>query len=220
MSAAADALIAEIGSRADATAETARRPLEAVDWSVRWRDGLGPRHFGRLTVVPSWIPEARNPDRDDRRSRSRDRVRQRRARVHPGRAPTCSSGCSTQATWCWTWAAAAVFSPSRRSSWERDSRSASRTIRRPTRWPRRNAVRNGVAGEGRVAGGRRRRPRAAGRPGRPDPLEHSSHRQHRIAARDRRCPSAGWHRDLLRDGGVGGSALPAVARRRGPRGAR
>jgi ribosomal protein L11 methyltransferase len=55
---AADALIAEIGS----AAETARRPLEDLDWSVRWRDGLGPRHFGRLTVVPSWIAKARNPD--------------------------------------------------------------------------------------------------------------------------------------------------------------
>ncbi len=56
----ADALIAEIGG-ADLGAETARRPLDDVDWSVRWREGLGPRHFGRLTVVPSWIPEARNP---------------------------------------------------------------------------------------------------------------------------------------------------------------
>ena len=41
--------------------ESARRPLGDVDWSVRWRDGLGPRHFGRLTVVPSWIPEALTP---------------------------------------------------------------------------------------------------------------------------------------------------------------
>ena len=32
-----------------------------MDWSVRWREGLGPRHFGRLTVVPSWIPQARTP---------------------------------------------------------------------------------------------------------------------------------------------------------------
>jgi ribosomal protein L11 methyltransferase len=59
---AADALIAEIGAVADASVTTARRPLDDVDWSVRWRDGLGPRHFGRLTVVPSWIPEARDPD--------------------------------------------------------------------------------------------------------------------------------------------------------------
>jgi ribosomal protein L11 methyltransferase len=27
-----------------------------VDWSTRWRDGLGPRSFGRLTVTPSWSP--------------------------------------------------------------------------------------------------------------------------------------------------------------------
>jgi ribosomal protein L11 methyltransferase len=58
---AADALIAEIGALADPAAETARRPLDDVDWSVRWRDGLGPRHFGRLTVIPSWIPEALTP---------------------------------------------------------------------------------------------------------------------------------------------------------------
>ena len=58
---AADALIAEIGAVADLGAETARRPLDDVDWSVRWREGLGPRHIGRLTVVPSWIPEAINP---------------------------------------------------------------------------------------------------------------------------------------------------------------
>jgi ribosomal protein L11 methyltransferase len=58
---AADALIAEIGSVADGSAETNRRPLDDVDWSVRWRDGLGSRHFGRLTVVPSWIPEALDP---------------------------------------------------------------------------------------------------------------------------------------------------------------
>jgi ribosomal protein L11 methyltransferase len=57
----AEALIAEIGAVADPGAETVRRPLDDVDWSVRWREGLGPRHIGRLTVVPSWIPEALNP---------------------------------------------------------------------------------------------------------------------------------------------------------------
>lgn len=30
------------------------RPLDAVNWSERWRDGLGPRRFGRLLVAPSW----------------------------------------------------------------------------------------------------------------------------------------------------------------------
>jgi ribosomal protein L11 methyltransferase len=29
-----------------------------VDWSTRWRDGLGSRSFGRLTVMPSWAPPA------------------------------------------------------------------------------------------------------------------------------------------------------------------
>ena len=52
---AADALIAALASEEDSALETARRPLEAVDWSTRWRDGLGPRRFGRLTVVPSWV---------------------------------------------------------------------------------------------------------------------------------------------------------------------
>lgn len=52
--AAAAALVAELG-RAEPTAPAAsRRPLEPVDWTLRWRDGLGPRSFGRLTVVPSW----------------------------------------------------------------------------------------------------------------------------------------------------------------------
>ncbi len=58
---AADALIAEIAATADSPSETSRRPLGEVDWSVRWREGLGPRTFGRLTVVPSWIPEAASP---------------------------------------------------------------------------------------------------------------------------------------------------------------
>jgi ribosomal protein L11 methyltransferase len=36
-------------------AEATRRPLDSVDWSTRWREGLEPRVFGRLTVTPSWI---------------------------------------------------------------------------------------------------------------------------------------------------------------------
>jgi ribosomal protein L11 methyltransferase len=30
------------------------RPLADVAWEERWRDGLGPRRIGRLTVAPSW----------------------------------------------------------------------------------------------------------------------------------------------------------------------
>jgi ribosomal protein L11 methyltransferase len=56
--AAAEALVTQLGREVDATAWTERRLLEPVDWSTRWRDGLGPRRFGRLTVLPSWLPEA------------------------------------------------------------------------------------------------------------------------------------------------------------------
>jgi ribosomal protein L11 methyltransferase len=60
--ASAEALIARLGRDVDAAAETRRRPLEQVDWSTRWRDGLHARRFGRLTVLPSWLPQASAPD--------------------------------------------------------------------------------------------------------------------------------------------------------------
>jgi ribosomal protein L11 methyltransferase len=60
--ASAKALVAQLGREVDPTVETQRRQLDAVDWSTRWRDGLGPRRFGRLTVVPSWLPEAVQPE--------------------------------------------------------------------------------------------------------------------------------------------------------------
>jgi ribosomal protein L11 methyltransferase len=56
--AAAEALVTELGREVDATARTGRRMLDSVDWSTHWRHGLGSRRFGRLTVVPSWLPEA------------------------------------------------------------------------------------------------------------------------------------------------------------------
>lgn len=59
--ASAEALVAQLGREVDPSAETERRLLEPVDWSTRWREGLGPRRFGRLTVVPSWLPEAAHP---------------------------------------------------------------------------------------------------------------------------------------------------------------
>lgn len=55
---AADALMAALASAESSPVETARRPVEPVDWVTRWRDGLGARRFGRLTVVPSWIDTA------------------------------------------------------------------------------------------------------------------------------------------------------------------
>jgi ribosomal protein L11 methyltransferase len=53
----ADHIMQELGQRPGGAVTASRRPLESVDWSTRWRDGLGPRHFGRLTVTPSWIGE-------------------------------------------------------------------------------------------------------------------------------------------------------------------
>jgi ribosomal protein L11 methyltransferase len=48
-------LIAELVRTAHgAPPETSRRRVEPVDWTTRWRDGLGARSFGRLTVTPSW----------------------------------------------------------------------------------------------------------------------------------------------------------------------
>lgn len=62
-----DTLIATVDSEAAAAALTRAlqgrpgvlavntRHLPAVDWSTRWREGLGVRRLGRLVVVPSWI---------------------------------------------------------------------------------------------------------------------------------------------------------------------
>jgi ribosomal protein L11 methyltransferase len=52
----ADRLIAELGRETTAPTETSRHPIDPVDWSTRWREGLGARSFGRLTVTPSWAP--------------------------------------------------------------------------------------------------------------------------------------------------------------------
>ncbi len=50
----------EAALAAAAPVETARRALESVDWTTRWRDGLGARRIGRLTVLPSWIDAERS----------------------------------------------------------------------------------------------------------------------------------------------------------------
>jgi ribosomal protein L11 methyltransferase len=56
---AARELIAEIERTAHgARPETSRRRVEPVDWTTRWREGLGARSFGRLTVTPSWTGPA------------------------------------------------------------------------------------------------------------------------------------------------------------------
>lgn len=51
---AARALMAALAGSTDPTATARLRPLDIVDWTTRWRDGLAPRRFGRLVVAPSW----------------------------------------------------------------------------------------------------------------------------------------------------------------------
>jgi ribosomal protein L11 methyltransferase len=59
---AAKALMAELGRELDAPIETRRHPVEPTDWSTCWREGLGPRQIEQLRIIPSWLPEASEPD--------------------------------------------------------------------------------------------------------------------------------------------------------------
>jgi ribosomal protein L11 methyltransferase len=56
------ALVEELGREVDAPVVIEPRRVESTDWSTRWREGLGPRKLGRLTILPSWLPEASEPD--------------------------------------------------------------------------------------------------------------------------------------------------------------
>jgi ribosomal protein L11 methyltransferase len=59
---AAEALVADLGREIDAPLETRRHPIESTDWSTQWREGLGPRQIEQLRIIPSWLPEASDPD--------------------------------------------------------------------------------------------------------------------------------------------------------------
>ena len=37
-------------------------PLEPVDWSIKWREGIVTRVFGRLVLTPSWLPASPGDD--------------------------------------------------------------------------------------------------------------------------------------------------------------
>jgi ribosomal protein L11 methyltransferase len=56
------ALVEELGRAVDAPVVIEPRRVESTDWSTRWREGLGPRKLGRLTIIPSWLPQASAPD--------------------------------------------------------------------------------------------------------------------------------------------------------------
>jgi ribosomal protein L11 methyltransferase len=55
-------LVEELAREVPAPITIEPRQVESVDWSTRWRDGLGARRSGELTVIPSWLPEASDPD--------------------------------------------------------------------------------------------------------------------------------------------------------------
>jgi ribosomal protein L11 methyltransferase len=60
---AAEMLVEELGREGRSPVQTDRYPVVEADWSNRWREGIGPRRIGVLTIVPSWLPEASDPDR-------------------------------------------------------------------------------------------------------------------------------------------------------------
>ncbi len=51
----ADRLEAGLRALPGTAVSVARAPLAEVDWTTKWRDGIGPRTFGRLVVLPSWL---------------------------------------------------------------------------------------------------------------------------------------------------------------------
>lgn len=54
-------LIGDLASRFPQLEGSVTR-LEPVDWTVRWRDGIVTRRFGRLVVTPSWLPVPEDPE--------------------------------------------------------------------------------------------------------------------------------------------------------------
>jgi ribosomal protein L11 methyltransferase len=59
---AADALVEQLSRELKASVDVGPRLIDSTDWSTRWREGLGSRTLERLTIVPSWLPEAASPD--------------------------------------------------------------------------------------------------------------------------------------------------------------
>ncbi len=55
---AAEELVQELHATFGSRVWGRARPLPEIDWSTAWRDGLGPRSIGRLTVTPSWAAHA------------------------------------------------------------------------------------------------------------------------------------------------------------------
>ncbi|HEU4787675.1 MAG TPA: 50S ribosomal protein L11 methyltransferase [Gemmatimonadaceae bacterium] len=58
----ADALVcAALAASPDAHVETS--PLDAVDWTEKWKDSIRVHELGRLTIAPPWLADGRDPAR-------------------------------------------------------------------------------------------------------------------------------------------------------------
>jgi len=54
----AEAVLRELRAAFGGGVGGSSRPLADIAWEERWREGLGPRRVGRLTVTPSWAVPA------------------------------------------------------------------------------------------------------------------------------------------------------------------
>ncbi len=55
----AEAIATEV--QAEFGLAVSRRELPEVDWTTAWREGLGPRKIGRMTLVPTWLEHRAGP---------------------------------------------------------------------------------------------------------------------------------------------------------------
>lgn len=58
---APDAEAIATGAQAEFGLAVSRRELPEVDWTTAWREGLGPRTVGRMTLVPTWLEHRASP---------------------------------------------------------------------------------------------------------------------------------------------------------------
>lgn len=58
-----DSLVSDLRSAwGSAVGQVTSRAVPDYDWSIKWREGLGPRHVGRITLVPSWVEVGALPE--------------------------------------------------------------------------------------------------------------------------------------------------------------
>jgi ribosomal protein L11 methyltransferase len=60
--AAAAELVEELAREVNGPVQMEPHRVESTDWATGWREGLGARKLGRITIIPSWLPEASDPD--------------------------------------------------------------------------------------------------------------------------------------------------------------